>query len=188
MVSSQGGQFPQVTDVQLDYLRAALQRVKDEKFDGALIIAHHHPIYTYAAGHGDSPKVLEDIDAICKESGVWPHAVLSAHAHNYQRFTRTTGNMQIPYIIAGNGGHNVTPIAGSSKGTATRVPATLNKPGGTVVLESYDDTHYGYLRIIATSSQLRIEYHPASDGATAKTPDDFVTVDLASRKLVHFTG
>ena len=37
-------------------------------------------------------------------------------------------------------------------------------------------------------SQLRIEYHPASDGTGAKTPDDFVTVDLATRKLVHFTG
>jgi hypothetical protein len=35
---------------------------------------------------------------------------------------------------------------------------------------------------------LRIEYHPASDGADAKTPDDFVTVDLATRKLVHFAA
>jgi hypothetical protein len=35
---------------------------------------------------------------------------------------------------------------------------------------------------------LHIEYHPASDGDAAKTPDDSVTVDLASRKLVHFNG
>jgi hypothetical protein len=44
------------------------------------------------------------------------------------------------------------------------------------------------LRVIVTPTQLRIEYHPASDGTGAKTPDDFVTVDLATRKLVHFTG
>ena len=57
-----------------------------------------------------------------------------------------------------------------------------------VTLENYDDQDYGYLRIVVTETQLRIEYHPASDGAGAKTPDDFVTVDIASRKLVHFTG
>jgi len=57
-----------------------------------------------------------------------------------------------------------------------------------VVMESYDDKGYGYLRIIANAKQLRIEYHPAGDGEDAKTPDDFVTVDLASRKLVHFAG
>ena len=32
--------------------------------------------------------MLAQIDAICEETGVWPHAVLSGHAHNYQRFTR----------------------------------------------------------------------------------------------------
>ena len=53
---------------------------------------------------------------------------------------------------------------------------------------NYDDQDYGYLRVVGTASQLRIEYQPASDGADAKTPDDFVTVDLATRKLVHFAG
>jgi len=38
------------------------------------------------------------------------------------------------------------------------------------------------------SKQLRIEYHPASDGQVAKTPDDSVTVDLAQHKLVHYTA
>ena len=57
-----------------------------------------------------------------------------------------------------------------------------------MILENYDDQDYGYLRIIVSATQLRIEYHPASDGPNAKTPDDFVTVDLTRRKLVHFTG
>ena len=57
-----------------------------------------------------------------------------------------------------------------------------------MVLENYDDQDYGYLRIVVSASQLRIEYQPASDGPDVKTPDDFVTVDLAARKLVHFTG
>ena len=71
-----------------------------------------------------------------------------------------------------------------------RTPLALQVPGhaDAVTLENYDDQDYGYLRIVVTEKQLRIEYHPASDGAGAKTPDDFVTVDIASRKLVHFTG
>jgi hypothetical protein len=42
--------------------------------------------------------------------------------------------------------------------------------------------------VVVNASQLRIEYHPTSDGAAAKTPDDFATVDLHTRKLVHFAA
>ncbi|HZU35255.1 MAG TPA: hypothetical protein VFA18_05085 [Gemmataceae bacterium] len=72
---------------------------------------------------------------------------------------------------------------------AIRVPMeqpTLAGHGGTVVFESYDFTDYGYLRMIADEKQLRIEYQPASDRDESKTPDDLVTVDLGTRKLVHF--
>lgn len=187
MISSQGGRFPQVGDVQLDYLRAALTRVRAEKYTGALVIAHHHPIYTAGSKHGWSPLMQGDIDAICKETGVWPHAVLSAHAHNYQRFTRTRDGTQTPYVIAGGGGHGISKLVRKG-GVALRAPQVIDQSNGEqVVLESYDDQDYGYLRIIVTATQLRIEYHPATDGETAKTPDDFVNVDLTSRQLVHFT-
>jgi hypothetical protein len=81
-------------------------------------------------------------------------------------------------------------LTDSKTGGAPRTPQSLQIVGHAdhVTLENYDDQDYGYLRIVVTSSQLRIEYHPASDGAGAKTPDDFVTVDLAARKLVHFSG
>ena len=71
-----------------------------------------------------------------------------------------------------------------------RTPAALDVAGHAdkVMLENYDDQDYGYLRVVASAAQLRIEYHPASDGLDAKTPDDNVTIDLASRKIVHFTG
>jgi hypothetical protein len=190
VISSQGGEFPELTDVQLDYLKAALTRVKSDKFKGALILAHHHPSYTAGSRHGGSPAMQKQIDAICDEVGVWPHAVLSGHAHNYQRFTRTHKKMQIPYLIAGNGGHGLARLV-KKGGQPLRVPQVVsgNPPSGDgVMLESYDDQDYGYLRIIVGPSQLRIEYHPASDGDGAKTPDDFVTVDLKSRQLVHFSG
>ena len=92
------------------YLEAALKRVKSESFDGALILAHHHPAYTAGSQHGWSTDMLGQIDKACNDAGVWPHAVLSAHAHNYQRFTRLHGKTQIPYIICGNGGHGLAKL------------------------------------------------------------------------------
>jgi hypothetical protein len=173
---------------QVDFLHAALQRVKKEKFTGALLFAHHHPPYTVAR-HGWSVKMQQDIDAVCNAVGVWPHADLAGHAHNYQRFTRTRGSGQeIPYIVCGNGGHGVQKLAGDA---TLRAPQIIQSPSATadqIVLENYDDQDYGYLRVVVNAAQLRIEYHPASDGAKTKAPDDFVTVDLASRKLVHFAA
>ncbi len=188
VISSQGGKFPAVTDVQLDYLRAAMKRIAQEKFAGAVIVAHHHPCYTAGGRHGWSETVRAEIDAIAAETGVWPHAVLSAHAHNYQRFTRVHEGKQIPYVVAGNGGHGVSRLSRKND-PAVRAPAVVDTTGGDkVTLENYDDQDYGYLRIIVNSAQLRIEYHPASDGATAKTPDDSVTVDLKTRQIVHYNA
>ncbi len=183
VISSQSNTFPDLTDVQLDFLKAALQRVAKEKFTGALIFAVHHPPYT-TGNHGGSPNMLKEMDAICKATGVWPHAVLSGHAHSYQRYTRVNGNMQIPYLIAGNGGHGLASLASPGK-PALRAPVALSSVPG-VTFENYDDSDYGYLRITVNAQQLRIEFHPASDGAASKTPDDFVTVDLKTRQLVHF--
>jgi len=173
-----------IGDSQLTYLKAALTRAKAEKFPGALILAHHHPAYT-AGPHGWSREMTAQIDKICNAAGLWPHAVLSGHAHNYQRFTRQRGKTQIPYIIGGNGGHALAKL--SSKATPVlRVPTRIQNAGpgqDAVDFESYDDTNYGYLRIVVNAQTLRIEYHPASDGARAKTPDDMVTIDLKTRTL-----
>lgn len=174
-----------IGDSQLTYLKAALARAKKENFKGALIIAHHHPAYTAGSQHGWSTEMLSQIDAACDAAGIWPHAVLSGHAHNYQRFMRKHGDMEIPYIIAGNGGHAIAHLVRKG-GIAIRTPAVVQEAGKNtdeVTLESYDDQNYGYLRIVASASALTIEYHPASDGAAAKTPDDTITVDLASRTI-----
>ena len=193
VISTQGGTYPSLTDVQLTFLKTALKRVKSDNFKGALLIAVHHPPYvaivptTKTSGkHGNNPAMLKDIDAACSAAGVWPHAVLSGHAHNYQRFTRKLQGRETPFMVAGNGGHGMTPL--TRKGTPSmRVPLdqpSLSNGKDSVTFESYDDQDFGYLRIVVSAQQLRIEYHPATDGAAAKTPDDVVTVDLASYKLV----
>src|SRR5579862_9202305 len=137
---------PSIGTSQLDYLRAALGRVKSEGFKGALIIAHHHPAYTCSnSKHGWSEDMVKQIDEACDAAGVWPHAVLSGHAHNYQRFTRQHGATQIPYLIGGNGGHAVQRL--TRKGAAgLRAPSPLQIDGHAdpVTFESYDDQDYGY--------------------------------------------
>ncbi len=171
---------------QLDYLTAALKRVKQEKYAGALILAYHHPAYTAGLKHGWSVDLLAQVDKMCGQVGVWPHAVLSGHAHNYQRFTRHHAKTQIPYIISGNGGHGLAKLSRAGTGLRTPMSLQVSKGADAVVLENYDDQDYGYLRILANARQLRVEYHPASDGVAARTPDDSVTVDLASRTLTVY--
>jgi hypothetical protein len=176
---------------QLDFLDAALKRVKAEKFTGALLFADHHPPYC-AGGHGSSTAMLAQIDAVCEANGVWPHAFLSGHAHNYQRFTRTRGadGTQIPYLVCGNGGHGLVKLAapGAPAIRAPQVLQTASASTDQVVLENYDDTNYGYLRVVVNAEQLRIEYHSASDGLLTKAPNDYVTIDLAQRKVAHFVA
>ena len=196
VISSEGGLYANITDTQLTFLTAALTRVKKQNYQGALILAVHHPPYVCVTDgdaspskHGNSPRMLKDIDTICKKVGVWPHAFLCAHAHNYQRFTRTDGPRQTPFVLAGNGGHGLAKL--TKKGDPTiRAPqdqSALSNGSDKVTFENYDDTAFGYLRIIANIKQLRIEYHPESDGAGAKTPDDSVTVDLAAHKLAVYS-
>ena len=81
---------------------------------------------------------------------------LSGHAHNYQRLTRTLNGMDIPYIVAGSGGHGLSKMR-AIKGSSIRTPLVIDP---TLTLESYDDTDYGYLRIVADATMLRIEFPP----------------------------
>jgi hypothetical protein len=179
VISSEGGTRPTLGDEQLAFLTAALTRCKTESYAGAVLIAVHHPPFTGGTNHGGSPRMLQDLDTAATSAGFWPHAVLSGHSHNYQRYTRTVAGFTIPYIVAGMGGHDLAAMRTSSKG-ALRTPIAVDS---TLTLESYDDTHYGYLRIVVNATWLTIEFHPAEDGDTTKTPDDTVTVDLATRTV-----
>ena len=173
VISGQNGQNTVLDNRQVTFLQTALARVKSEKYAGAVIIAVHHPPFTGGSNHGGSPLMLQDIDSACQSAGVWPHAVFAGHAHNYQRYTRTVNGMQIPYLVAGCGGHS--PLE-NLRGTF-RTPYPIDS---TLTLENYDSTDYGYLRVVVTAATLRIEFHPESDGGTTKTPNDVVTVTLAS--------
>jgi hypothetical protein len=176
VISGENGQNTVLDNRQIAFLTAALKRVKSDKFSGAVIIAVHHPPFTGGAEHGGSPLMLADIDGACTAAGVWPHAVFSGHAHNYQRFTRTVNKMQIPFIVAGNGGHS--PLS-HMRGTF-RTPFVIDN---TLTLENYDTTDFGYLRVVINATTMRVEFHPQNDGGTTKTPNDAVTITLATHAV-----
>jgi Calcineurin-like phosphoesterase len=178
VISSEGVKSSPVTDQQLSFLTAALTRAKT--FAGAVIVAVHHPPFTFGTNHSGSPRMLQDLDTASQTAGFWPHAYLSGHSHNYQRYTRSVAGINIPYLVAGGGGHAVTKLQTSGDGNALRTPMKVNP---TLTLENYDDISYGYLRIVVDTENLRIEYHPASDGTGAKTPNDTVTVNLKTRAI-----
>jgi len=169
VISSEGGKLP-ITDEQLDFLKTQLARLKNS--GQAIIIAVHHPPFVYGGSHGGSPTLLADLDACCKHAGVWPHAVISGHSHNYQRFSRTINGHEIPYIVCGNSGHNLSQLK-TKNATAIRAPQKIND---TLIFENYDDKNYGYLRVVCDGKMLRVEYHDAQPDE--KTYSDAVTVDL----------
>ncbi|HEV2398665.1 MAG TPA: metallophosphoesterase [Candidatus Sulfotelmatobacter sp.] len=193
--------WPAVPDYQLEFLATQLQNIKTSNYQGAVILTVHHPPFTYSPGksnsggghHGGSPNMLAEIDSICKQVGVYPHAIISGHAHNYQRFTRTVNfagkNYSVPFIICGDSGHNVTPIVSSTFGKTVPEPAdNVNVsyldtssifPGTTLTLNKHDQKNSGYLRVSATSKQLKITFNPVSQSGTAMKPDT-VTVDLTN--------
>ena len=173
VISGENGQNTVLDNRQIASLTAALGRVKSDKFTGAVIIAVHHPPFTGGSEHGGSPLMLADIDSACTAAGVWPHAVFAGHAHNYQRFTRTVNKMQIPFLVAGCGGHS--PL--SPMRATYRTPYVIDN---TLTLENYDTTDYGYLRVIVNPTTMSIEFHPQNDGGTTKTPNDVVTITLAT--------
>jgi hypothetical protein len=193
--------WPAVPDYQLSFLTAQLQNIKSTNYKGAVILAVHHPPFSYApqsgaAGGGKHPGnsvMLGQIDAICKQAGVYPHAFISGHAHNYQRFTRsmTFGgkNYSVPFIVCGDSGHNVDKLVRPTNGSTPPEPGpnasvkyldvNPQVTATNLVINQHDDVNSGFLRVSATAAKLTITFNPVSKTGAAVKPDT-VTVDLAT--------
>ena len=185
VISDQGNAQWKVGSSQTAFLTAQLTKLKKEEFQGAVIIAVHHPPFTSNSAKSSSPEMLKDIDTACEAAQFWPHAVLSGHAHNYQRFTRVDSGRETPYVVCGCSGHNPLQAFKSTKGgTSVRTPAS-QKPGpfGSIRLENRLEK-YGYLRVVVTSTMLSIEFYDIDTATGAKSPVDVVNVNLTTRKLV----
>jgi acid phosphatase type 7 len=70
-----------------------------------LVVAVHHPIYSFDDHHSGSPTMAKELEDAINQSRRVPNMVLSAHVHNYQRIEREVGQHTIPFFVIGNGGY-----------------------------------------------------------------------------------
>jgi hypothetical protein len=194
--------WPTVPDYQLAFLTAQLQNIATTHYAGAVIIAVHHPPFSYAPSTGPSgggkhtgnSVMLGQIDAICQQVGVYPHAFISGHAHNYQRYTRSVNfaagkTYTVPFIICGDSGHNVNSLVNprfyhnvpepGDKFDVSYLDVNPMVQSKGLVLNKHDQKNSGYLKVTANATQLVITFNPVSKTGIPAPPDT-VTVNLAN--------
>lgn len=146
--------------------------------DGCLLVAVHHPIYSFGK-HGGTERVRNALEHAMHESGRTPDAVFTAHDHCYQRFTRKRDGRRIPFIVGGAGG-----FAGYDD--LTKIQADM-EPFPNVSLEANDDERPGFLRVTVEADTLIGEYFTVpkagKEDGREKLRDRF-TLDLRTHRLI----
>jgi len=169
---------PQIGDVQKRWLTRTLRKIKSERAAGtrrALVVAVHHPPISHGS-HSSSADMLVDIDDSCTTAGIQPDALLAAHSHDYQRFTRFVpaggGRMEVPYLVVGSGG----------RGLSTKVAVATGQVQGD---HRYDKSlrGYGYLLVSVTPQKLDMRFFQVDEKDGKKKAFDQVSVVLATNKL-----
>lgn len=185
---------------QYQWLVGTLKSIKAAADGKVVFLAVHYPPYSgtaHFAERGDpnlgpTPRrappagVLLPLGNILQqafhESGQYPDVVLSAHEHSYQRITYTyASGWQIPYLVAGCGGHG--PIEKLSKTCAgdtvtlagvpfdVVLPPGLALPKGDFVkVASYNDSDFGFLRLTVDNNRRLVtgEFFAARDGSSSE--------------------
>jgi len=174
VISTQGGAYPTMTDEQVAFLQAELARLKPAHDAGqqAVLVAVHHPPASVDSLHGGTVGLANDIDTACKAAGLWPDAILSGHAHLYQRFSRSVPGLAraIPYVVSGSGGYSATPPQTAAPAAGTTI--------GEYTLVTPPDVDFGYLTITVdmtgAAGTLTISYRSVNQSNVR----DSVTVSL----------
>ena len=115
----------------------------------ALILALHHPIYSFDDHHSGSPQMADAVQHAINDSRRVPNMVLTAHVHNYQRVERSLiKGQQTPFLVIGHGGyfhlHNLN--KGTSVGTVD--PDTHAK------LVAANDKQHGYATLTVDAKHI----------------------------------
>jgi len=116
-----------------------------------LILALHHPIYSFDIFHSGSSKMADALENAIRDTGRVPNLVLSGHVHDYQRIEQTIApDGPTPFIVSGNGGyHNLHQI---------------HSPDGTVASDTHAKLVYG--KVVWGYLTLTIDKHTISGQST----------------------
>lgn len=144
-----GGQLdPPQRDWLIGELRAA-------RADAVLLLAMHHPVYSADVEHGSNLSLGAILDDCFAASGRAPDAVLSAHAHNYQRFSRSLNGRSVPYLVVGSGGFPELHRLG--RGIPEPPAAFTGLPG--LSLDAFQHRAFGFLTVTADYGRARLDYN-----------------------------
>jgi predicted phosphodiesterase len=180
-----------VGQAQKQFLIGQLKQAKADAangFQGAVILAVHHPPFTMSNDHNPSPDMLADIDDACARADFTPDVVMSGHTHLYERYTRYIADRQVPFVVAGCGGYpNLTGLRKGTGSTPRPPVEDKDQDGNRVVLENYFDQTFGFLRLNVSKAILSCEFVGVSDlSSPGKTLDRF-TLDLNQHSLTAFS-
>jgi hypothetical protein len=156
----EGGQLSQS---QINWFTSELSSAPKDK---ALIVAVHHPIYSAYGPKPGSQHLYAVLEAAVEAAGRVPELVLGGHVHNYQRFTGTLAGKDVPMIIAGAGGYNAQLHVLHKAFHTAKLPITMPGAGG--ILENFNDSQHGYLRITVTKKAIDVEYIAVPDPSAPK--------------------
>ena len=92
------------------------QEMKNAPSDKTLIVALHHPAYSFDDHHSGSPQMAKEVSEAINSSRRVPNLILAGHVHNYQRIEWSNGEITISIFVIGNGGywhlHNLSAAPG----------------------------------------------------------------------------
>jgi acid phosphatase type 7 len=137
--------------------------------DKALILALHHPIYSFDVYHSGSSRMSDVLENAIRDTGRVPNLVIMGHVHDYQRIEQTISpDGPTPFIVTGNGGyHNLHALHSSAGAVAPDTGAILkygnDKVWGFVTLTIDAET------IAGVSTEVSRTGHP-SPGDTFSYP------------------
>jgi acid phosphatase type 7 len=115
--------------------------------DKALIVALHHPIYSFDDAHSGSPRMADAVQHAINDSRRVPNMVLMGHVHNYQRIERSlVRGTNTPFIVAGNGGYYNLHKLNAAPGTTD--------PDTHAHLLVGDDANHGYMTLTITADAI----------------------------------
>jgi acid phosphatase type 7 len=186
----------QVSDIQRNWF---ISELKDADPNLPIILAIHHPIYSAYGSHPGSTRLKDLLESSCASAKRAPDVVLTGHVHDYQRFSAPLYDKKnVPFIVAGAGGYNkrlhVLGKVFHQAQTDKALPIQIGQEPE--LLESFNDSQHGYLRVTVTKQEITLDYVAVPDPSeNAKDailkPYDSVEVQLAparpapTRKVVR---
>ncbi|THD48876.1 MAG: metallophosphoesterase [Bradyrhizobium sp.] len=149
-----------------------------------IILAVHHPIYSAYGSHPGSTRLKKFLEDSCTEAQRAPDVVLTGHVHDYQRFSAPLFNKKnVPFIIAGAGGYNkrlhVLGKVFQETKAANKLPVQIESEPE--LLENFNDSEHGYLRVTVTRKDITLDYVAVPDPSTS--PKDAVLPPYDSVKV-----